>query len=178
MARTRSDGNAAYDLYRNPWNESTARELELPELPELPQQRPADRERVVVKARAEISVTAVLGFVAVLALLVMVISGYVRLYELSSDHADLADELTALQAEQDRLEASYESKLDMEQIETVAASELGMHVPGADQIVYLDMSGEDAAVVYDSDSMGVSSVFQALQNGFRYLTEYIRAYFS
>jgi len=178
MARERIDGSAAYDLYRNPWNESTARELELPELPELPQQRPADQEQVIVKARAEISVVAVLGFVVVLALLVMVISGYVRLYELSSAHADLSEELTALQAEQSRLEASYESKLDMDQIEAVAASELGMRVPGDDQIVYLDMSGEDAAVVYDSDSMGVSSVFQALKNGFSYLTDYIRAYFS
>ncbi len=178
MARKRIDGSAAYDLYRSPWNENTARELELPELPELPQQRPADREEVTVRRRAEVSVVAVLGFAAVLALLVMVISGYVRLYELSSTHADLTDELTALQAEHNRLEASYESKLDMDQIETVAAGELGMHVPTDDQIVYLDMSGEDAAVVYDSDSMDVGSVFRALKNGFGYLTDYIRAYFS
>lgn len=178
MARERIDGNAAYDLYRNPWNESTARELELPELPELPQRRPANQEQVIVKARAEISVVAVLGFVVVLALLVMVISGYVRLYELSSVHTELTNQLSTLEAEQSRLEASYESKLDMEQIEAVAAGELGMHVPGENQIVYLDMSGEDAAVVYDSDALGVSSVFQALKNGFSYLTDYIRAYFS
>lgn len=178
MARERTNGNAAYDLYRNPWNESTARELELPELPELPAERSNHQNQVVVRARAEISVVAVLGFVAVLALLVMVISGYVRLYELSSVHADLNTELTALQAEQDRLQASYESKLDMDQIESVAAGQLGMHLPTEKQIVYLDMSGEDSAVVYDSDTMGVQSVLQALKNGFGYLTDYIRAYFS
>ena len=178
MARKRTDGSAAYDLYRKPWKDSSAREPELPELPELPQQRPADREKVIVKARASISLTAIFGFAAVLALLVMVISGYVRLYELNSVHADLSEQLESLQTEQSRLEASYESKLDMEQIEAVAASELGMHIPRDDQIVYLDMSGEDSAVVYDSDSMDVNSVFQALRNGFSYLIEYIRAYFS
>ena len=123
-------------------------------------------------------VLAVLGCVIVVALLVMVISGYVRLYELTSTHAELTEELNALTSEQTRLEGSYESKLDMEQIEKVAAGELGMHLPTDKQIVYLNMAGEDSAVVYDSDTMDVGSVFHALQNGFRYLVDYIRAYFS
>ena len=183
MARQhiRTDGNAAYDLYRNPaWsNENTAQQL--PELPELPEQPAGQRQKeqtVVVRARAEVSVLAVLGCVIVVALLVMVISGYVRLYELTSTHAELTEELNALTSEQTRLEGSYESKLDMEQIEKVAAGELGMHLPTDKQIVYLNMAGEDSAVVYDSDTMDVGSVFHALQNGFRYLVDYIRAYFS
>ncbi len=174
--RRATNGSAAYDLYRG--NAAWRRDNTAPELPELPENQPQQAEKLVVRARAEVSALAVLGFVLVLALLVMVISGYVRLYELSSQNAALTDELTALQEEQDRLEASYESKLDMEQIKTVAASELGMKVPTEKQIVYLDMSGEDTAVVYDSDDMGVGSVLRALKNGFGYLIDYIRAYFS
>lgn len=182
MPGRQTEGNAAYDLYRavpvrNRGN--AAPEIpELPELPELPKGRKESAEKVVVHARAEISVTAVLSFVAVLALLVMVISGYVRLYELTSVHASLSSDLTELEEEHDRLEASYEGRLNMEQIEAVAASELGMRLPTDDQIVYLDMPGEDTAVVYDSDTMGVESVVQALKNGFGYLIDYIRAYFS
>ena len=65
---------------------------QLPELPELPEQPAGQRQKeptVVVRARAEVSVLAVLGCVIVVALLVMVISGYVRLYELTSTHAEL-----------------------------------------------------------------------------------------
>lgn len=179
MPRERIDGNAAYDLYRagQVWEQGTAAPA-LPELPEQPEQREQALETVVVRARMQVSLLAVLGIVVTVALLVMVISGYVRLYELTSVQAELNDELTALEAEHARLEASYESKLNMEQIELVAGSELGMHLPTEQQIVYLNMSGEDTAVVYDSDAMDVGSVTQALKNGFGYLIDYIRAYFS
>jgi len=178
-----TNGSAAYDLRRaNPaWQQgSTAPQLpqQEPELPDLPAPREQAAPKVVVRARAEISVVALLGAAVVLALLVLVVSGYVRLYELSSVHTQLSNELEALETEQARLETSYENQMNLDQIELVAVSEYGMHLPRDNQIVYLNMSGEDSAVVYDSDSAAMSSVAQAVKNGIGYLIDRVKAYIS
>ena len=177
-----TNGSEAYDLYRTApaWQQgSAAPQLpQEPQLPDLPEPQEQAEQKVVVRARAEISVVALLGAVVVLALLVLVVSGYVRLYELSSVHTQLSNQLTALEAEQTRLETSYENQMNIDQIELVAVSEMGMHLPRDNQIVYLNMSGEDSAVVYASDSVAVNSVAQAVKNGVGYLIDRVKAYIS
>mgnify|MGYP000432290392 CR=1 FL=1 len=80
-------------------------------------------------------------------LLVLVVFGYVQLFEATSEVSKLENQLSALQSQQKQLQSRYEARIDLDAIET-AAGDLGLTKPSQEQIVYLDLSGADRAEIY------------------------------
>ena len=131
----RANGSAAYDIYQD----TAARPLLQPKrLPDAPVRFPP-----VKKTRAKLSVAplTILGVVAVVVMCFVLIHSYASLYEAESQVADLQQENSALQAQQEDLLLRYEKSVDLEEI-AQRAEALGMHLPTADQIVYVEL-GDD-----------------------------------
>lgn len=165
----RTNGAAAYDI--NAFRGTSAPEIQRPKLPEE-QRRPVRRVRV--KAKAAVSPFAVVGMMAAACMLVLVIFGYVQLYEATSEVGDLTSELSALQQENQMLQSEYEGKIDLAAIEERATKELGMVQPAANQIVCFNLSGSDRAVVVQEKSTNpLTTVIDALKSSVESLVSYL-----
>ncbi len=161
------DGSVAYNLYTNG---STAPEIQHPGLPE---ERQLPRKRQRVKAKTAVAPVAVLGMMVVACMLILVVFGYVQLYEATEHVSDLNSELTALQKEQVVLESLYEGSIDLDYIEE-RATELGLGVPTREQTVYLNLSGSDRAEIYAVEKTNlIQRILQAIRNSASGLVEYL-----
>ena len=163
----RTNGAAAYDLYRG----NAAPEIQRPGLPEE-QRQPVRRVRV--KARPVITPFAVFGMLAATCMLILVIFGYVQLYEATSMAGDLSDQLESITTENQNLRLEYESKIDLTAIEERATTELGMSQPSAGQTVYLNLSGTDRAELIREESKGpFATVVEAVKSSVENLVSYL-----
>ena len=168
-----------------PYLTSTA--VPKPQHRELPEERPAVRERPphqkAIQAKPQIhpisSGFTVVGLLTAAFLIMLVISGYVQLYEATSEVADLNDELEAVQQEQATLQSQYESKIDLDYVEQVATTQLGMLQPAPNQVVYLDLCEPDhAEIVKTEQTEHSANIFSALRDGVTGMIGYFREYFS
>lgn len=131
----RANGSAAYDIYQD----TAARPLLQPKrLPDAPVRFPPVKK---TKAKLSVAPLTILGVVAVVVMCFVLIHSYASLYEAESQVADLQQENSALQAQQEDLLLRYEKSVGLEEIARRAEA-LGMHLPTADQIVYVDL-GDD-----------------------------------
>ena len=116
---------------------------------------------------------AVVGLLAVTCMLILVVFGYVQLYEASERVSSLQSELSELQEQRVVLESLYEEGIDLPYIEERAA-ELGLSLPGKDQTVYLNLSGSDQAEIYASESTNIfQRILQAIERSASGLVEYL-----
>ena len=165
------NGSAAYDLYAaDLYQGSAAPQIESPGLPE---ERPVHRTHRRVKAKAAVAPVAVLGLMVVACMLILVVFGYVQLYEATARVSALKSELNSLQQEQVILESLYESSIDLDYVEQRAA-ELGMAVPTKEQTVYLNLTGTDRAEIYSAERTNlVQRILQAIEASASGLVEYL-----
>ncbi len=174
MARNSFDGeyyngSAAYQIYPD-YQGTAAPEIEHQGLPEE-RQLPQKKKRV--KAKTVVAPFAVVGLLAVTCMLILVVFGYVQLYEASEQVSTLQSELSQLQEEQVVLESLYEEGIDLTYIEERAA-ELGFSLPTADQTVYLNLSGDDQAEIYQSENTNIfQRIIQAIERSASGLVEYL-----
>ena len=168
-----------------PYLHSTA--VPKPQSRELPEERPAIRERQLpqkaVRTKPQVhpvsSGFTIVGLLTAAFLIMLVISGYVQLYEATSEVADLNAELGAVQQEQATLQSQYESKIDLDYVEQVAMTQLGMLQPAPNQVVYLDLCEPDhAEIVKTEDTEHSTNIFSALRDGVTGMIGYFREYFS
>ena len=110
-AQYHTNGAAAYDVYA--WNQSTAPQRR-PEPQHLPEERPLPQKRQRVKARTALAPFTVVGMLAVACLLVLVVFGYVQLFEATSEVSKLENQLSALQSQQTQLQSRYEARIDLD----------------------------------------------------------------
>lgn len=164
-----SDGNAAYDLQSfGGVNVVREREYQLPRQPQQPV-----RETKTVKAHSQVPVASIAGFVAAAALLMLVIFSYVQLYEISAANDQLRRDLANIEAENVEMMNHYTGIVDLNAVELIATSQLGMQRPAQDQIVYVDLGNSDKAVIIDSQGENIlSSSADAVVGTFRYILEY------
>ena len=86
----------------------------------------------------------------------------------------LRSELTALEAENVTLTAQHEQMFDMATVKEVAAA-AGMAKPTSSQIAYLDITSEDSATVYQTESDRpsiLSRMLSSLHHGVYAVVEY------
>ena len=106
-------------------------------------------------------------------MLILVVFGYVQLYEASEQVSSLKSQLSNLRQEQVVLESLYEGGIDLDMIE-VQAGEMGFAVPEREQIVYLNLVGSDKAEIY---SVAKENIFQrvirAIETSAGGLVEYL-----
>ena len=164
-------GSLAYDL------DTLARERQLEEAGEMPQRtaqperQPQTRRRPQAQAKARPSALTVGGIVAVCALVMVLLLGYVQLTTVSNNVSTIKKELATLEDEHVALLTEYEKTFDLATIKA-AAEKAGMSKPSAGQIQYIDLSGADSAVVYGDEPGVMEKAASSLKEGALSLWEY------
>lgn len=165
----RFNGSAAYQLYPD-YQGSAAPEIQHQD---LPQEQPRPQKARRVKAKMAVSPVAVIGLLAVTCMLILVVFGYVQLYEASEQVSSLQSELSELQERQVVLESLYEEGIDLDYVEQRAA-ELGMRMPTKDQTVYINLAGSDQAEIYTAEQTNIfQRILQAIERSASGLVEYL-----
>ncbi|MCI8525867.1 MAG: hypothetical protein HFF17_08080 [Oscillospiraceae bacterium] len=165
----RTNGAAAYDV-------RAYRGTEAPELPRrtLPEERPQPVRRVRVRAKTAVSPFAVLGALAAACMMVLVIFGYVQLYEATSQAGDLAEELESMQQQNQLLRSDYEGRIDLGEVEKRAIRELGMIQPTSAQTVYVDLVSADRAEILQEEEVNkLAEAVSALKSSVEGLVSYL-----
>lgn len=143
-----------------------------------PVRRERERARPAREEVKGVSISTLICFAAAISLLFVLLSGYVNMIELSDSSVSLREELSRLEQEKMILKAKYESVIDLKEIERYAIYELGMVVPGADSVMYVDLSEPDKVVLGGgNESSGGSDIEGVIApaQGFAYLiVEYFR----
>lgn len=164
----RTNGAAAYDINRIDEMQygNAARELQ------RPKRKP--RTHPKVKAKQLVAPLSIVGMMAAVCMLVFVICGYVQLFEESTRLSDLRQQLSDAQEQNARLQATYDSKIDLDVIQEKAAA-LGMTIPNSKQTIYLSLPGSDKAVISDraQESIFVTG-WNAISRSVHTLLEYFR----
>lgn len=165
--------SAAYDLYRYPAYDYTGSAAPEIQHPGLPEERSIPQRTRRVKARTAVAPFAVVGLMVAACMLILVVFGYVQLYEATEQVSILKSELSGLQKEQAVLESLYEGSIDLNYIEARAA-ELGLVTPSREQTVYVNLSGSDRAEIYEAEHLNlIQRIIQAFESSASGLVEYL-----
>ncbi len=163
------DGTLAYD-FSHPGLYREEEEVQIPDTSR--RSRPARRSQEqqwikedaavrtheAVRSRIGVSPLSVAGVVVVVVLLTMMLLAQIQLTGISSEAAELEDQIAALELEHDKLTASYETIFNLKRVEDYAVNVLGMQKPSEDQIYYLTgVAAADKAVVVTKDSTDMFS---------------------
>lgn len=171
----RENGGAAYDVYA--WNGSAARQYEdnrayrQPQRRELPDEQLREQPYRRVKARTAIAPFTLVGLLTVACLMVLVIFGYVQLFEASSEVSRLETRLASLQEQQMMLQSKYDAKIDLDAAAQYA-EQIGLTKCQPEQIVYVRFAGTDQAEIYHPEHTSVfGEIAQAMQQSILGLIE-------
>ena len=116
-----TNGAAAYDVYSV---ENTIRQpVREPERHELPQERELPQKRQRVRARTAVAPFTILGAAISACMMILVIFGYVQLFEATSRVSKLESQLQSLQEEQLLLQSKYEGKIDARSAQALAGAD-------------------------------------------------------
>jgi len=171
------NGSAAYDLKQNTAAvvSGTFTGTEAPQI--KPQGLPEERQQPQVKKRAKAGIAvapfSVVGLVAVVCMLILVVFGYVQLYEATETVGRMERSRQELLEEQRILQSLYEGAIDLDYVEERAA-ELGMAQPTNKQTVYVSLSGHDRAeILARKDGNWFTQIFRAIESSASGLVEYL-----
>ena len=129
-----------------------------------PRERAAVRPKVRVREAGQVSVFAVVGFLAVGIFAILLMLSTVQLTVVSDQIVSLKEDLSTLQAEEKQLRAQYELAYDMNTVEEKAKA-AGMVKPQASQIYTLDLSEGDNVIHYDEEqASGQRSFLDAVED--------------
>ena len=172
MARTNTDrlynGSAAYDMHG--YYGSAAPQIERRGLPEERTLRQDERH---VRAKVAIAPVSVFGLLVTVCMLILVVFGYVQLYEATEHVSSLKSELSDLRQEQVVLESLYEGSIDLDYIEAQAGA-MGFAVPDREQVVYLNLVGSDKAEIYSVEKENIfRRIIGAVETSAGGLVEYL-----
>ena len=144
------------------------RKVVIPAAPEFEEQGAPQRRP---RPRQTISPVSILGFACAAVMLVFMLIAKIQLTVITDQAVALESELSSLSLEQNRLLIEYESVFNRSEIEEYAMSTLGMQRPREEQIVYLNSTAPDKAVVLETDK-GTGGFFNELGEMLGFVTEY------
>ena len=162
-------GSLAYDYgktetYRERMDRPVERQVIIPAPPRITEQ---------VKTKQSIAPLAIIGYACAAILVVFSLMAKVQLTEVTDTSAQLEQQLGELNVAQNRLLINYEKAFNLTEIEEYATTQLGMQRPREEQVIYLENTVPDKAVILsgadDKVSLG-DRVFDALSS----LAEYFR----
>lgn len=169
-------GSLAYDFETAPaypereW-EGPRREERKVVIPAPPSTDEQIRERPLVRPKQAISPFSIIGFACAAVLLIFTLMAKIQLTVITDEAAVLESQFEALQLSQSRLRIEHESVFNRTEIEEYAISVLGMQRPREEQIIYLNSSAPDKAVVLE-ESEDTYGFFDRLSNMFGFIAEY------
>ena len=169
-----NNGAAAYDVYSVQLNSLRASSAAPEYQPQqLPEERPAPQKVTRVKAKTAIAPFTLFGMAAVACLLVLVVFGYVQLFEATSRVSKLEYRLQDLVEQQAVLQSKYAERIDLDNVK-LRAGELGLKTPSADQIVYVNLTGGDRAEIYQQEKSSLlGEIAGAMQESISELIAYL-----
>ncbi len=172
--QTTTYGNLAYDL------DSLARQRQLedagvmPQRQSQPQAAPRRRSQPRRQVRPHASPVTVACIAVLVGLVMVLMLGYVQLTKTGTEISRLKGQLNDLNSEHVQLVTTYERTFDMTTIKEVAEA-AGMAKPTAGQIEYIDLSGDDSAVVYRTEAEdAIHELYATAQASLAGLWEYFR----
>jgi len=152
-------------VYENP----AARPVDNPAL----QERIRERERANAATKAQnmpgISLFAIFGSLFIGVMLIFNVLAQINYNEIASETARLNSQFVELTEKQRRLEITFESVIDMKEVERFARDELGMSKPEADQIAVVHPAPGDRAEIVTSPG---DNWLQGISTFISQLTEY------
>ena len=165
-------GSLAYDL------DALARQRQLEDAGIMPQRReaapqPLPRQRTHTAVRTRPSALTLGSIALLLAMVGVLMLGYVRLTAVSGQVSDLKSDIARLTDENVSLTTDYERTFDLATIKAVAEAN-GMSKPTSGQIQYIDLGGSDTAVVYSGEPGLMDKAVAAVKEGALSLWEYFR----
>ena len=164
-------GSLAYDL------DALVLERQLEEAGAMPERKaePVQRRRTEAqpKTKTRPSPLVAMGVTAMCALVVVLLLGYVQLTAVGASISQMNNELSELESEHIALLTEYEKTFDLATIKAVAEAE-GMSKPTSGQIQYIDLSGNDSAVVYSGEPSVTAQVFADVQRSAVSVVEFFR----
>jgi cell division protein FtsL len=137
------------------------------------QTRARERARAATAAQRSIGVSlfALFGALFIAVLLVFVMLAHIYYSEAARETVRLSAQLNRLSEQQRVLEISFESVIDMKEVERYARDVLGMSKPDPDQIAIVQSIAPDRAEVIESNEEGVLHGFGAFISS---LVDYLR----
>ena len=168
-------GNLAYDL------DALVRERQLEEAGQLPrkpqpavQEQPLPRRRTQTRAAARPSPLVLCGTLVLLAMVVVLMLGYVTLTDASGSVSSIKRQIADLDEQHIALLTEYEKTFDLATVKA-AAEAAGMSKPTSGQIQYIDLSGDDSVTLYTADSgAALGGLLDTVERGWHYVLEYFR----
>lgn len=167
------DSSLAYDLAELEFfAESDLAYAPLPEEPRR-ERRTKPAHAPVHRRKQSIAPGAILGAAVAAVLIVCVLFAQVRLMSVTNGSVALTESIGQLQEENTKLRIAYESAFDLADIETYATTVLGMREPAEDQIIYIESSAADKAVVLQQGDKE-QSLSEKLSGALSSMAEYFR----
>ena len=118
----------------------------------LPREYAVARPKVELRPADQVSIFAVVGFLAVAFFAALVLMSYVKLNAISDEVVSLRSQYTQLKNEESRLLAQYELAFDLKSIEAAVTTDGRMVKPQSSQIYYMDLSGSDSVEVFEQET--------------------------
>ena len=149
------EGTVAYPYPQQEKRREAERKVVIPALPVVDEQVAA---RAKARTQQAVSPVALIGFACAAVLLVFSLMAKIQLTAVTDEAVKLESQLSDLEMAQSRLLIEYESAFNLTEIEAYATSVLGMQRPREEQVIYLNSSIPDKAVILDgkADSYGLS----------------------
>lgn len=179
--KTTTYGSLAYDLdslANDLDNLARRRQLEdagvMPQRHNPPQAAPRRRSQPRRQVRPHTSAVTVACLAVLVGLVMVLMLGYVQLTKTGTEISRLKNQLSDLNSEHVQLVTTYERTFDLTTIKEVAEA-AGMAKPNAGQIEYIDLSGDDSAVVYRTEAgSALHELYTTAQASLSGLWEYFR----
>ena len=165
---TAYDGSAARQLERE--------EVLRPRPAQLPRERALERPKVRVREAGQVSVFAVVGFLAVGMFAVLLLLSYVQLAQTADQVGALRSQMTELRTEEARLRAQYELAYDLTTVERSMTGSGAMVKPQEGQIFYVDLSEPDSVTFFREDKpvKGVAGALESIKEICGDVVEYFK----
>ena len=135
------------------------------------QANPTAKPKVRVMPR--MSPAMALSCVAVAAVLLMTVLGYIALDRISRDIVSLKASVSELKQENINLTTKHELTFDLSSVKA-AAEAAGMSKPSSSQVYYLDLASEDQVAVYAPKGSLLSTVQASVHSLISNAREYFR----
>ena len=173
-------GDLAYDLdyaEREYRLEHAGEELKEPE--QETHTRPVKKEQSQAKPIAkpkvmpQINPAMVLSCMAVVAVLLMTVLGYIALDRVSRDIVTLKSSVSELKQRNIDLTTKHELTLDLSSVKA-AAEAAGMSKPSSSQVYYLDLAAEDQVTVYAPKATLLDTIRTSVHSLLNNTKEYFR----
>lgn len=159
---------------RETFDEPLERPVETPSAQELLRQRQKAREAAEQRAKSALGVSmfAILGSVVVSILMVFAVLAQISYNEVANETTRLKAQISQLEEQERRLQITFESVVDMKEVERYARDVLGMSKPETEQVAVIQSVQRDTAEIVgtragDDTLRGFGSFMSSLAEYFR-----------